>query len=131
MIKIQKESAAHRVLKKLVDLGGTGLRVQLCDVVQATRLSAALLALESRFLIDSSGDRFKVTAKGKTQAAEYDADYFVTPLPVVARASTTRPALPYQTTFGAAPYREGSQDHRLIPSLIGDTRTLPGGEVVK
>ena len=31
----------------------------------------------------------------------------------------------------AAPYRPGSDDHKLIPSLMGSTRKLPNGEVVE
>lgn len=127
MNKIQKNSAAHKALVKLVDLGGSALREQLIGTVRATRITSALLALD----IEQVGGRFKVTANGKSVAAEYAGESLVVILPKVATSSTARPKLPFQTTFGAAPYREGSQDHRLIPSLIGVTRKLPSGEVVE
>jgi hypothetical protein len=134
MNRIQKDSAAHVLLKKLVDLGGVAQLEQFTDLIPANRFRAALLALEVRFLVEVNGYGVKATALGKAQVALYEPleliAVFNKPLQIVpSRVPKEFTAL--RMNFGAAPFRAGSEDHKLIPSLMGNTRKLPSGEVVE
>lgn len=141
-VTIRRDSAAHRALCRLVELGGKA----------ASRQLIAVMSPEFRSLV-----RFqqKVTERLEMAglAVVKDAQFAVTPAgrDFVARTSTNdvapaekyvgqvaqprvygadRPPLALAKHMGAMPYRVGSQDHLAIPSLMGEKRILPGGQVV-
>lgn len=155
------DSAAHKVICRLVDLGGTANAATLMEVVGVEFRSVwrfrikVIEVLEQHSLAIIRDGIFKATPMGKDYVAEFKARALpITPKYVgeIVPARTAPPARPlslkYLTDFpmrdGALidnhtgrrfyavfPMRDGAFAHRDIPSLMGGKRILPNGEIVE
>jgi hypothetical protein len=134
-------SAQHKLMVRLIELGGTARAADLMCVLSAEyrrvndfheRICVRLGLLG---FVAVTGDKFVALRAGK----EYVAKHSLTMLPVpkkyvgqIAAPRTPQPArrAKISNTVGAMPIREGAFDYRNIPSLMGGSRVLPNGEVV-
>jgi hypothetical protein len=135
-------SAAHRVMCRLVDLGGKATMSQLITILGAEFRSTARFDLQVTDqvlmygLATVSGDTFTATAKGKEVVGAFHNRYLPKAVPFVGKKAALRvppPMRPLNTAkhFPQLVVREGAFDHQKIPSLMGGKRVLPGGEVVE
>lgn len=131
------KSAAHDALVRLVELGGRATLKQLKQTytVGANFHQIVVAKLTAYDYADFNGDSFKVTEKGKKYVAEFweqkDGKVEQTTEGKVALPRMPTPFKPLSTAPPAAPYRPGAFEYREIPSLMGDTRKLPSGEIIK
>lgn len=140
MRELRKSSLTFKVLQAIVDLGGHATRTQIAEAVGSTNLSAAYSVLESRFYIvveNHIGD-LRSTTKGERVVRDREdalidpyRDESAVPAPIV-QSRTAKPFKPLDVSRYVMPVsqREGAYDQLQIPSLMGDTRKLPSGEIV-
>jgi hypothetical protein len=136
------ESAAHKAMCRLVDLGGKATMSQLMSVLGAEFRSTARFDLQVTNLLlkyalaTVHGDTLTATAKGKEFVGAFNSRYLPKSAPYVGKIAAPRTA-PIKRDLNTAKHfpqlvvREGAFDHRTIPSLMGGKRVLPGGEVVE
>lgn len=141
-IKLQRKSNAHLVICRLVHLGGTAKLSQLIGVLgveykRPAKLQATVIdVLLDYGYVTRDRDVLIATQAGKDYAgATYDwplpvAEKYVG-LPAAPRVRTSNGVLNLNKIHPKAVYREGAFEHRNIPSLMGNTRKLPSGEVVE
>jgi hypothetical protein len=140
MRKLQKTSAAHVVLLKIVDLGGKAVPYQLLGVLSVGYRKQSMFqehvvdVLVSRGFVTQNFGVLMATSAGK----EYAGQFYERPVGLgkkyVGKVAAPRvpPAFrPLSPRHRQAAYREGAFAHREIPSLIGSHRVLPGGEVME
>lgn len=135
-------SAAHRAMCLLVDLGGRAKIGRLLDVIPVEYHPTHMLErcvigpLAEYSLILEEGEYLSATPKGK----DYAGQHLVMHLPVTqkyvgqivpGRVPVKPRPLNLAKHRATAPFRPGSDDHLKIPSLMGNTRKLPSGEVVE
>ena len=140
MRELRKSTLTFRVLRSIVDLGGCASRTQIAAAVGNTNLAAAYSNLESRayVVIENHIGDLRSTAKGTRVVRDYEAaltdlyaDETAVPPPVV-QSRVAKPFAPLNIGRLVAPasFRDGAYDQLQIPSLMGDTRKLPSGEIV-
>lgn len=140
--RLQRKSNAHLVICRLVDLGGTAKLCSLIEVlspenrrpykIQNTVID---ILVGLRFIV-CERDVVKATAAGKNYAGGQLSRPIPTGAKYVGKVATPRTApdqKPLNLARFASPavYREGAFDHLKIPSLMGNQRVLPNGEVVE
>lgn len=126
MTPLERDSGAYQRLKMLIDVGGASALPIKTDPMRAYQIEVLLdygyVACCNRIAT--------VTAAGY----DYVAVTELQPLEeVVAQVKAEQINRPYQSirsTSNARPYRPGADDHLSIPSLMGDVRRLPSGEVI-
>lgn len=136
------DSAAHKVMCRLVDLGGKATIRQLMPVLGAefhsiVRFNNQVTDQMIRFsLATVVDDVFVATTKCKELVAEHESRFLPPVKKYVGKIAAPRVAGPVRPLNIAKLYpptvvREGAFDHQKIPSMMGGKRILPGGEVVE
>lgn len=131
-------SAAHKVICRLVDLGGTAKMSVLMEVLSAEYRRMYVFkdkvanVLHGFDFVTFDGASLKATQKGK----EYAADLHSTYLPLATkyvgqivppRALPKNKPLNLSHIYPPTVVREGAFDHQTIPSMMGGKRVMPGG----
>jgi hypothetical protein len=136
------ESAAHKAMCRLVELGGKAKMAQLIYVLGAEFRSISRFDLQvtnqllKYSLATVHGDTLTATAKGKEFVGAFNNRHLPIAAPYVGNIAAPRAAQPMRPLniakhFPQLVVREGAFDHRNIPSLMGGKRVLPSGEVVE
>lgn len=142
MIEPRADSAAHKGICRLVDLGGTATASQLMGVLSAEFRSYTRFQIRVSDVLEQC--RFAVVEKGKFTATQAGKDYVANilerDLPVAAKyvgqivpPRTPRPHRPLNVSkhMATLPMREGAFDYRQIPSVMAGKRILPGGGIIE
>jgi hypothetical protein len=140
--QLHQGSPAHRVLCRLVDLGGTAAISRLIDVLPSEYQRVSKIRdrvieplRERGYVIEQSGAVLKATHDGK----EYAGGFLPKAFPL-AETFEGKPAAPRMPTpfrpldvaklAAGRPIREGAFEYASIPSMMGGARIL-NGEVVE
>lgn len=137
----RRGSAAHIAIIRVVQLGGTA---KFCHIIERLRpehqtLNAfrvhVIAALQSFGLAETIGDQLRATSKGKEYAGRFLSEVLPVAQPYVgqivpARSVVSTATLDVNRLRHTRPIRPGADDHLQIPSLMGNTRKLPSGEVI-
>lgn len=133
-IGLRPDSAAHKIICMLVNLGGACTKARLLAQLPAEsndsfNRKVTLTLLRYDYVI---ADRFSLSA---TQAGkDYVAQYHELTAPAepvyigeIAQPRVAQPRKPldFAKLYGVGPRRDGASDHRDIPSLMGNQRVLP------
>lgn len=137
--KLRTYSAAHVVLCRLVDLGGSALLPRLIEVLSAEQQRVTVVRdrviaplVERGYVVEVGENGLRATSAGK----EYAGSFVGLRVPRFERyegtpaAPRTAPAfrpLNLSKIYPAAVYREDAFDHRNIPSMMGGARIYPKG----
>lgn len=141
--RLQKKSAAHKVICKLVDLGGTASIERLvCDLapeyqrphMRDERVMGPLL--EKGYIKYVDELIIQASALGKDYVGGCLNRPALVPEKYVGILAAPRvrvpdPVLNFNKIYPTGVYRDGAFDHRNIPSRMGNLRVLPNGEVVE
>lgn len=140
-VGLRHDSAAHKVLCRLVDLGGTANAITLMGVLSAEFRSYSRFkdrvsdVLELHCLAIVINDTFSATPLGKDYIAECEGRILPAWPKYVGQIVPAHVPQPFQPLnpkyITALPMREGAFAYRDIPSLIGSKRVLPNGEIIK
>lgn len=136
------ESAAHKVMCRLVDLGGKATTPQLLAVLGAeyhsvvrfnSQVTDQVILYSLATVVDG---HFTATLKGKNMVALHAGRHLPPAAKYVGKVATARVApkerpLNVGKHFTQSIIRDGALDYRSIPSLMGNQRVLPNGEVVE
>lgn len=142
IIEPKANSAAHKVICRLVDLGGSATASKLMGVLSAEFHSYARFQTRVAEVLEQC--RFVVVAKDKFTATQAGKDYVANilerDLPVAAkyvgqivppRPAPVQQPLNLSKHMAGLPMREGAFDYRQIPSLMAGRRILPGGGIIE
>lgn len=137
--KPKPDTAAHRAIVQLVNLGGRATVAQLMSCIRNEYASHSkfnsqvTVRLTNYGYADYDGQHFQVTGQGRNYVDDYHRTMCTQPKYVgkIAPPRTAAAFRPLQLNQGAAPFLAGSDEYRAIPSLMGDVRRLPSGEVVE
>ncbi len=139
---LREDSAAHKTICFLVDLGGTATKATLLASMSTMFLNRDRFRRSVTAVLEHYGyaiaDRYSLRA---TQAGkDFVADYVERINPSepdfaghVALPRVAQPARPFNFIkhYGGGSYRAGANDHRDIPSLMGNQRIIPGTRTAK
>lgn len=137
--KPRPSSAAHRAVVRLVGLGGKANITQLmqCLSLEYSSRKKFSIYVTSRLthygFAEFDGNDFSVTVAGRSYVADYEAASLTSPTYIgkIVPPRTPKEFSPMRAMYGAPPIRPGSDDHKQIPSLMGNVRKLPSGEVIE
>lgn len=134
-------SPAHIAICYAVRMGGTARFSEIVQLLKPEHQSVfAFRQYVIQALLDLAyvtvGDNFlKATAAGKEYAGKHVGDLLPRSQKYVgqivpARSVVSTAALDVNRLRHTRPIRPGADDHLQIPSLMGNTRKLPSGEVI-
>jgi hypothetical protein len=136
---LQTSSVAHKVICRLVDLGGTSKISRLIEVLSSEYQRAHMIQervieplLLRGYVTQIDAATLRATPLGKDYAGRFIAKALARMPQYVGQIATARITKP--SSFCRQPmsvYREGAFAYREIPSLMGGKRVLPNGEVVE
>ncbi len=136
--KPRADTAAHRAVMRLADLGGSATASQLMSCLDPEYASRAKFTtlitarLSYYGYADYNGDLFTLTPLGHHYVAIVrDVPRSSTYVGKIVPPRTPQAFRPLRPNHAAGPVRPGSQDHLAIPSLMGIIRKLPSGEIIK
>lgn len=131
MRKLNSDSGAFRRLQDIINSSGTTRLKDLKD--DGMRVYQIEVLLDYGYIIGMSG-RVSVTQAGRDYAQEVMCSRGELAEVVAAQVKDEQVNRLYasiRSTAGARPYRPGADDYRNIPSLMGEPRRLPSGEVLE
>ncbi|PRC93074.1 hypothetical protein [Solimicrobium silvestre] len=138
-LNLRADSVAHQVLMMLVSEPKGCLHVSAffdllkgkSSTTHGTRIINRCGRIISERMATVKAEMWTITERGRRQLVEPDSmDFDVSNPTLITPSRTIRPFRPLQLKQNKQPYRAGSNDYSLIPSLFGDVRKLPNGEVV-
>jgi len=137
------ESAAYKVICRLVDLGGTATTSRLMDVLSAEYRSLTRFGIQVTDILQSfrfitvNGGTFVATDAGKLFVARLEKRPAPVAAPYVGKVAPVRDVTPFKPLSYFAlreaarrTPRAGAFTHRDIPSRMGNQRVLPCGTIV-
>jgi hypothetical protein len=137
--QLQQGSPAHRVLCRLVDLGGTAAISRLIDVLSPEYQRVAKIRdrvieplRERGYVIEQAGAILKATHDGKEYAGAFLGRSFSQMETFEGKPAGPRVAKPFRpldvTKLAAGrPIRDGAFEYASIPSMMGGARVYPKG----
>lgn len=131
MKKLNPDSGAFRRLQDIINSSGATRLKDLKD--DGMRVYQIEVLLDYGYIMGMGG-RVTVTQAGRDYVQEVLRDRGELAEVVAAQVKDEQVSRPYasiRSTVGARPYRPGADDYRNIPSLMGETRRLPSGEVIE